>query len=306
MKPRPARSHAISRRLVGAVLALAILIAGGWYVAPLATELQPGSSPQMHTVYAADDVNLRTGPGTTFDVLTVVPAGVELSVGRDSVNGFSAVKVNGQQGWISTAYLVEPGVAYAAEHQAVAIDAEASTAGPSLGTVAPPPEPETISEAPPPIPESAPTSVAPTLPVLAQTTQVVVPPQPGEQWIEVNRSTRTVTLHNGEIVVASFTALIGKDLSADGYYSTAVGTHYVHVKEKALAETPFADGVYLTDFVGFDPERSNGFHSPTRDAAGNIVITGGTATLGCVRLAEADAQLLFDFATIGMRVDVHD
>ena len=115
-----------------------------------------------------------------------------------------------------------------------------------------------------------------------------------------------ITLYNGEIVVAQFDGLIGKDLSADGYYSTALGTFYVHVKEKALVETPFAEGVYLTDFVGFDPHRSNGFHSPVRDEFGNVVDTGGTSTLGCVRLAEDDAIFLYNFAHIGMRVVVHD
>lgn len=128
----------------------------------------------------------------------------------------------------------------------------------------------------------------------------------GEKWIEVNRSTRTVTLHNGDIIVAEFDALIGKDLSPDGYYSTAVGTFHIWVMEPALAETPFAEGVYLTHFVGFDPDRSNGFHSPTRDASGNILHTGGQQTLGCVRLSEEDAMTLFDFAEIGMRVEVHD
>src|SRR5699024_3844939 len=127
-----------------------------------------------------------------------------------------------------------------------------------------------------PDPEPEP-SVAPTQqPVVAQTTQVQDEPQPGEKWIDVNRTTRTVTLYNGEIVVAQFDSLIGKDMSADGYYSTALGTFYVHVKEKSLVETPFAEGVFLTDFVGFDPDRSNGFHSPVRDELGDVVQTGGT------------------------------
>ncbi len=159
---------------------------------------------------------------------------------------------------------------------------------------------------PAPEPTTVPTPTPTAATVLAQAVQVEDVPQPGEHWIEVNRTTRTVTLHDGEIVVAEFDVLIGKDPAPDGYYSTGVGTFHVYVMEKNLAETPFADGVYLTDFVGFDPDRSKGFHSPVRDADGNVLITGGTQTLGCVRLSEEDAQTLFAFASLGMRVEIHD
>lgn len=227
-----------------------------------------------------DDVNLRSGPGTGFDVIALVPAGTEVATGAKHENGFLPVTLANQSGWIAADYLRAP-----------------ENNGPSVQAAE---MQETTAEAP--VPTAAPTWA----PVVGETTQVQADPQPGEHWIEVSRTDRTVTLHNGEIVVAQFDALIGKDLAADGYYSTAIGTYHVHIKEKALVETPFADGVYLTDFVGFDPVRSNGFHSPVRDANGNVVVTGGTATLGCVRLSEADAITLFEFATIGMRVEVHD
>ena len=312
MKPRPSRSRSLVRRVTGAMLAVAILIAGGWYLSPIVGDVLPGPSRPMEAVIATDDVNLRSGPGTSFDVLTVVPAGSELSAERETVNGFSAVRIDDQQGWIASSYLSAPGVAYAAEYEVgeaetlPVTDAIAAAAEPEPTTVLSQPLPTAVPVMPEPTVEPDPVVVPTAVPVLAETTQVQAQLQPGEKWIEVNRTNRTVTLHNGEIVVATFDALMGKDLSADGYYSTAVGTHFVHVKEKALAETPFADGVYLTDFVGFDPDRSNGFHSPTRDADGNVVITGGTATLGCVRLSEMDAQFLFEFATIGMRVEIHD
>lgn len=227
-----------------------------------------------------DDVNLRSGPGTGYDVLALVPLGTVVAAGSMPENGFVPVTLADQSGWIAADYLRAP------ENEGPSVQAAEMQ--------------EAVADVP--TPTAAPTWA----PVAATTAQVQADPQPGEKWIEVNRTDRTVTLHNGEIVVAQFDALIGKDPAADGYYSTAIGTYHVHVKEKSLVETPFADGVFLTDFVGFDPARSNGFHSPVRDANGNVVVTGGTATLGCVRLSEADAITLFEFATIGMRVEVHD
>ncbi len=129
---------------------------------------------------------------------------------------------------------------------------------------------------------------------------------PGEQWIEVDRSSGIVTLHEGETVVATYQGKIGKDPSADGFYSTAIGTFHVYSMNKELAPTSFAEGVYLTDFVGFDPVRSNGFHSPVRDASGNLQPFQNAKTLGCVRLDADAAVAVFDFAFIGMRVEIHD
>lgn len=307
MKRRATRSRQITIRSIAVALVVAIIAASGWYMLPtIAGWLD--QSVSTHPVVAMDDVNLRSGPGLDYEVISVVPRGSELRAERESTNGFSAVSVNGRDGWISTDYLALPGTAYAGEYEV----SQSEPVQPAPVASEPVyPESVDIPTKPPVVVPTAEPTVAPTVapamePVIAQSTQVEDEPQPGEHWIEVDRTNRTVTLHNGEIIVARFDALIGKDLSPDGYYSTAVGTHYVHVKEKSLVETPFADGVYLTDFVGFDAKRSNGFHSPTRDEFGNVVVTGGTQTLGCVRLAEEDAVMLFDFAYIGMRVEVHD
>lgn len=276
---------------------MAILAAASWYLLPNFTSMLPqDSGPHLaRTLVTTDAVNLRSGPGIEHEVISVVPNGTEVASDYAITNGFTQVEFDGMRGWMSADYLVAPGrtvaQAHAAEMPSQPPEITASASEERSDLIVPDPEP----------------TVAPTYaPVVAQHTEVQTEPQPGEKWIEVNRTTRTVTLHNGEIVVAQYDALIGKDPSAGGYYSTAVGTFYVHVKEKSLVETPFAEGVYLTDFVGFDPDRSNGFHSPVRDADGNVVVTGGTTTLGCVRLAEADAIFLFEFAEIGMRVEVHD
>lgn len=284
------------------MLAATIIVAASWYAAPYLLDRFTGTPSLNRTLVTTADVNLRNGPGLTHDVITVVPVGTEVASDYSIENGFTRVAFDGKLGWMSASYLQAPGpdggvraASQPVQAGEVAMATEPPAADP--GSASTP-----VEEPPAPAPTEPPVYE----PIAAQTTQVQPDPQPGEKWIEVNRTTRTVTLHNGEIVVAQFDALIGKDLSPDGYYSTATGTFYVHVKEKSLVETPFAEGVYLTDFVGFDPARSNGFHSPVRDKYGNVVQTGGTSTLGCIRLAEDDAIFLFDFAHIGMRVEIHD
>jgi hypothetical protein len=127
-----------------------------------------------------------------------------------------------------------------------------------------------------------------------------------ERWIDVDRRTAMVTLYVGESSLASFQGKIGRDPSADGFYSTAVGTYHVYSMLEGLSSTPFVDDVYLSDWVGFDPERKNGFHSPVREADGRERLTQNPATMGCVRLNSNNAVALFDFAYVGMRVEIHD
>lgn len=130
--------------------------------------------------------------------------------------------------------------------------------------------------------------------------------QGGERWIDVDRTTAMVTLYVGDSSLASFQGKIGRDPSADGFYSTAVGTYHVYSMQEGLSSTPFVDDVYLSDWVGFDPERKNGFHSPVREADGRERLTQNPTTMGCVRLNSNDAVALFDFAYVGMRVEIHD
>ncbi len=258
-----------------------------------------------------DEVNLRSGPGLGYDVLAVLPLHAEVGVTGPAEEGFLPVDADGTSAWVSSDYLIREGSVLAGSSGDVpmmeaAEPEEASFSGLLVSDV---------SAAEVDVPDLAP--VEEEAPVVAETVAQetvvqepvdVAPPDaaPAERWIEVDRSTATVTLHEGDRTVAQYDGLIGKDPSTDGYYATAVGTFHVYVKERALAETPFAPGVFLTDFVGFDPARSNGFHSPVRDADGNVVQTGGTTTLGCVRLAEDEARFLFDFVDIGTRVEIHD
>jgi lipoprotein-anchoring transpeptidase ErfK/SrfK len=343
VKTRPATTSNVTGSLFQVLVVGVLLFAVFWQIsgsidsdsntpAPDVSRVESTAEPFMTT----DDVNLRRGPGLDHEVITVVPLHAEVLVTGSSQNGFVPVDLNGTSAWVAESYVVPEGSVFGGttEDLAVADVPEPAVAAPEpteVPTSAPTAVPTeavaqvVIEEAPVTVTQdvAAEVSVAEIepepvhdvvdAPVVASTFADTTEPdasvesaQPGERWVEVDRTKATVTLHEGEFVVAQFPALIGKDPSTDGYYATATGTFYVHMKTRELTETPFAPGVYLTDFVGFDPERSNGFHSPTRDAAGNVVQTGGTTTLGCVRLGEEDARQMFDFAFIGMRVEIHD
>jgi hypothetical protein len=127
-----------------------------------------------------------------------------------------------------------------------------------------------------------------------------------ERWIRIDRSDTTVSLMEGEDVVAVFAGRIGRDPDTDGFYSTAVGSFRVYAMHKGLAPTPFAEDTWLTDWVGFDPVRKNGIHSPVRNADGTIREWQNDTTLGCVRLSAGDAVRVYEFAELGMRVEVVD
>jgi hypothetical protein len=125
-----------------------------------------------------------------------------------------------------------------------------------------------------------------------------------EHWIDVNRSTQTVTLYVGDEAVASYWASLGYDSSDDGFYSTAIGTYHVFSMNESLTWTDWGK-VYIEDWVGFDPVRDNGFHSFSMDADGNVLPNGDGPTGGCVATAPSAAEAIYDFATMGMRVEVH-
>ena len=134
-------------------------------------------------------------------------------------------------------------------------------------------------------------------------------PQPAavaaERWIDINRSTGLVTLYEGSSVYASYWGSLGWDQIDGAYYSTASGSYRVYRIHQPLEYTPFANA-YITDWVGFDSYRANGFHSWTRDAAGNVLANGAGLTGGCVALEPSQARAVSDFASIGMRVEVHN
>lgn len=125
-----------------------------------------------------------------------------------------------------------------------------------------------------------------------------------EHWIDVDRSSGTVTLYVGGDAIASYSGSLGYDDSDDGYYATAIGTYYIYAKYADLAWTDYGQA-YITDWVAFDPERNNGFHSWSLDENGNVLPWGDGPTGGCVALEPWAANELYHFADIGMRVEVH-
>jgi uncharacterized protein YraI len=57
-----------------------------------------------------DDLNLRSGPATSYGVVTMMPRGSRVTLTGQVTNGFHAVAFNGKSGWAFSAYL-RPGSA---------------------------------------------------------------------------------------------------------------------------------------------------------------------------------------------------
>jgi hypothetical protein len=126
----------------------------------------------------------------------------------------------------------------------------------------------------------------------------------GGKWIDVNRTTHTVTLYESGEAIASYWAAMGFEDNSYGFYATAVGTYYAYNKNPELFYTSYAKA-YFKYWVGFDPERENGFHSYTMDSGGNVLKNGSAPTGGCVATEPGAAAHIYDFADIGTRVEVH-
>ncbi len=67
-----------------------------------------GSAPSG-PLWATVALNLRSGPGTTFSVLTVMPAGSSGTSTGQSQNGFWSLNYNGTNGWASSSLLSTDG-----------------------------------------------------------------------------------------------------------------------------------------------------------------------------------------------------
>jgi hypothetical protein len=284
-----------------------VALPGGWpwpsleIGNPFQSDSAPASTSWTAEV-ATDVLNVRDSASLQADVIAALTQGDRVTVDGGNIDGFvpvsASTSVGPIQGWVAVAYL-QPidgtGWAFDPDHGAAIGSPNAdqgSQTPPGGGTGDASEAPATVSEAE--------TVVAPTA------IPTATPEPTGEHWIDVNRSTATVTLYVGTTAVAQYSARIGRDPSVDGFYSTAVGTFHVYSMQKGLASTPFVDDVYLSDWVGFDPDRKNGFHSPVRNADGSVRQPQNQTTMGCVRLGDADAQAVFAFAEIGMRVEIHD
>lgn len=96
---------------------------------------------------------------------------------------------------------------------------------------------------------------------------------------------------------------VGEQVDTGIYNSTATGLFYVYSKTADLTyDAPYS--TYISDWVGFDPQLDNGFHSFLKDAAGKVVdASTGRVSNGCIRTGEPGE--VYAFAQIGMPVYVH-
>ncbi len=74
---------------------------------------------------SASDVNVRTGPGAEYDVVTTLPPNTAMTVTGGEVNAFIPVKVDGMFGWVATDWV---------ERGAVTLEQTASPSQPGTAT----------------------------------------------------------------------------------------------------------------------------------------------------------------------------
>ena len=198
-------------------LALVLILAAAATVAPL----PQGARADSYDHIATDVLNLRSGPGTSYDVIDQMWNGELITV----IDGPT------DDGWYNVDYYGEVGWAYGGYLSIGGVDgAEADAVGGSVS-------------------------------------------QDEEHWIDVDRGGGTVTLYIGDTPVNSFYASMSKDQSDSSFYATAIGTYYVFSKYKGIAWTEWGQ-VYIRDWVGFDADRDNGFHSYSLDSDGNVLPNG--------------------------------
>lgn len=130
-----------------------------------------------------------------------------------------------------------------------------------------------------------------------------VPPAAGE-WIDVDVTNFVVRLMDGRWVLAKVSPVaVGKQIDTGEYASTQTGLFHVYEKSGDLTFDAQYNA-YISHWVGFDPDKANGFHSFLKDKDGNVVNADtGRVSNGCVRTGAPDE--IFDFAQIGMPVYIH-
>ncbi len=124
------------------------------------------------------------------------------------------------------------------------------------------------------------------------------------RWIEVDVTKFIVRLMDGESVVREVGPVaVGAQIDTGVYASTQTGLFHVYNKAEDLAfDAPY--NTYISHWVGFDPDKANGFHSFLKDKSGTVVdASTGRVSNGCIRTGAEAA--IFSFAEIGMPVWVH-
>jgi hypothetical protein len=155
-----------------------------------------------------------------------------------------------------------------------------------------------------PTPEAGvPTPGPPGPPQTPKTADGSLPPTEGH-WIDVDVTRFAVRLMDGTAVLREIAPVaVGSEIDTGAYASTQTGLFHVYNKSEPLAYDP-PYKTYISDWVGFDPDRANGFHSFLKDERGDVVdASTGRVSNGCIRTGDAGA--IYTFAEIGMPVYVH-
>jgi len=157
--------------------------------------------------------------------------------------------------------------------------------------------------APADAPTAAPAATEPAPEPTAAPTADPLAPTEG-RWIDVDVTRLVVRLMDGAAAVREIAPVaVGKEIDTGAYESTQTGLFHVYNKTEDLAwDAPYQ--TYISDWVGFDPDRANGFHSFLKDKDGRVVdASTGHVSNGCIRTG--DEAAVFAFAEIGMPVYVH-
>jgi uncharacterized protein YraI len=77
----------------------------GWVAARYIGPVSPGGSGGTGTRYTLDSVRLRTGPGTSWRIITNMPSGAKLSLTGRREGGFAQVSTQWGTGWVSEQYI---------------------------------------------------------------------------------------------------------------------------------------------------------------------------------------------------------
>lgn len=151
--------------------------------------------------------------------------------------------------------------------------------------------------------QTATVALATSTPTVVPTPSLPPPPTAG-RWIEVDVTRFTVRLMRGPDVLQTIGPVaVGAQVDTGVYESTQTGLFHVYQKTAGLTfDAPY--NTYIDWWVGFDPDKANGFHSFLLDARGAVVdASTGRVSNGCIRTGAA--REVFEFAEVGMPVLVH-
>jgi hypothetical protein len=125
------------------------------------------------------------------------------------------------------------------------------------------------------------------------------------RWIDVDVTHFVVRLMDGTSAVREIAPVaVGAQIDTGEYASTQTGLFHVYNKVADLVfDAPYS--TYISNWVGFDPDKANGFHSFLKDKSGAVVdASTGRVSNGCIRTGAEEA--IFAFAEVGMPVWVHE